>query len=203
MSLKIIQSKLFTLRPSIRETKKSIVIKTGFLTKLFTFFLYMQKVEIIPSLRKVQISKTFFWSFIFRKQLDFDDVWYIDYSYNSMTTQFGWTSSRFGAQDEVESYSISIVTKDEKFYSICSFRGEGACCTGWDGVLLGGDEALDYKGTQESESRQFADYISKIFGVPFGKPIPESIDMKTCPECDRETSPYNPKCLYCGAKLTE
>ena len=203
MSLKIIQSKFYTLRPSICETRNSIIIKTGFLTKLFTLFLYMQKVEIIPSMRKVQISKTIFWSFIFRKQIDFDDIWYIEYAFKSWGTDWGYSVSGYRNLDEMEKFSILLVTKNEKKHFVCSFRGEGSVATGWGGILLGGDDIVDYKGTQESESRQFAEYISKIFGVSLGKPIPESIDMKTCPECGRETSPYNPKCLFCGAKLTE
>jgi hypothetical protein len=33
------------------------------------------------------------------------------------------------------------------------------------------------------------------------KPIANVINMKRCPACNRETSPYDSKCLYCGAEL--
>ena len=203
MSLYIKQSCYFTLRPSIRETKSSIIIKTGFLTKLYTLFFYTQKIEIIPSIRKIKISKTFAWVFPVYNQLDFDDVWYIEYAFKSSGTDWGYTSSGYKNLDEMEKFSILLVTKNEKKHFVCSFSGEGAVSTGWSGILIGHDDIIDYEGTQENESKQFVEYLCKILDVTLGKPIPESIPMKECPECTRETSPYSPKCLYCGAKLTK
>ena len=201
MSIHTSESQLLTFRPSIIETKDSIIIETSFLKKLFSLFSYMHKIEIIPSLKKINISRKFAWFFHSFIQLDFDDVCHIDYSYESWGTSWGRTSSGIGAHDEVERFAVYLVTKNEEKYFVCSFYGEGSVSTGWTGVLLGGDDVVDYAGTQGNESRQFVEYLSELIGVSLGKPIGDSVDMKRCPVCNQETSPYDTKCLYCGAEL--
>ena len=203
MSIHTSESQLLTFRPSIIETKNSIIIETSFLKKLISLFAYMHKIEIIPSLKKINVNSKFAWFFHSFIQLDFDDVCYIDYSYESWGTSWGRTSSGIGAHDEVERFAVYLVTKNEEKYFVCSFCGEGSVSTGWTGVLLGGDSIVDYAGTQGNESRQFVEYLSELIGVSLGKPIGDSVDMKKCPACGMETSPYDSKCLYCGAELTK
>jgi hypothetical protein len=203
MSLFTAQLSLLTLRPSIRESRDSVIIKTGFLTGLCTLFLSWRRVEILPSRRRVLLSSRKAYLFTSHEVIEFTDVWYVDYSFGSLGTDWGWTSAGFGRHDQVESFSISIVTKDDKRHVVCAFRGEGSTCTGWTGVLLGDDEILDFSGTQEKESRKLAQYLAKLLGVRIGKPLEAIADMATCPACGRSTSLYKAKCLYCGAQVNE
>ena len=128
-----------------------------------------------------------------------DEIAYIDYGFSAIETDWGWTGRGFGAHDQLESYSISLVTYSGNKHFICAFRGEGSVCTGWTGILLGDDSVMDFSGTQDGESRQLANYIASLIGVPVGKPLEHYAEMATCPECNRPTSLYKPKCLYCGA----
>lgn len=200
MSLYTSKLNFLTLRPSIHEEHDRIVIKTGFLTALFSLFLNTRKAELIPSRKQILLSSHMAYFFTKHHQITFDDVWYLDYSFDSMGTEWGWTATGIGRHDQVETYTISIVTKDEKKYSLCAFRGEGSTCTGWTGVLLGDDEIFDLAGTQDSESRKLAQYLASLLDVSIGKPLEAIADMTTCPACGRPTSPYKSKCLYCGAQ---
>lgn len=201
MSLFTSTSNFLTLRPSIRETDDALVIKTGFLTALITLFLKRTRIEISLSKRTVSFTQRVAYFFSSCQEMSFADVGHIDYDYDSMGTSWGWTSSIFGRQDQVESYSISLVTVTGSKHFVCAFRGEGSVSTGWTGVLLGDDSLLDFEGSQQSESRKLAEYIAELLETRIGKPIETSIRMTSCPSCGRDTSPYKPTCLYCGGAL--
>jgi len=104
----------------------------------------------------------------------------------------------FGRQDEVEWFTISVVTESRETHELCSFFGEGAVFTGWSGVLLGDDSSWDVSGTQEEESRSFINELKHLLDLPLGKPIEQMVDCVPCPECGRNVAIYAPKCIYCG-----
>jgi hypothetical protein len=134
--------------------------------------------------------------------ISFKNISHVDYTYGSFGTDWGITSSSwFGRHDEVESFTISIVTKTGDSFPICAFRGEGSKTTGWSGVLLGGDDIFDFSGTQEDESRKFAEYIAKLLDVTIGEPIDSPKDTVKCPKCGRPLPPYKKTCLYCGKTI--
>jgi hypothetical protein len=201
MSLYTFRLSFLTLRPSVREDGRSLVIKTGFLARLCSLFLRLRRVEVLPDLREVRIVRRMGYLLKSAETLSFDDIWYVDYSFGAFGTSWGWTAGGYGRHDQVETFSVSLVTRDERPHYVCSFRGEGAVGTGWTGVLLGDDDWLDLSGTQEAESRKFVDYLARLIGVSVGKPASDLGRMATCPECGRPTSLYNPKCMYCGAQV--
>ena len=201
MSLVVPTVKGFSLQPTVRETNEAVIIRTGLLTALLTLFLRTHRVKIVPVLRKIFIRTRTAWFFKSSKQVDFRDISHVDYSYESYGTDYGITATGVGRHDEVERFSVSVVTNDRSHHFICSFRGDGAVATGWTGMLLGNDEMFDIRGSQESESRKFAMYLAKLLGVTIGKPVTAMADMATCPACKRPTSLYKPTCLYCGAAI--
>ena len=186
-----------TLRPSVHESRGSVIIKTGFVAGLLSLFLNTTRVEVIPSRRVIVFSFRRAYFFTSHHTIHFRDVGYIDYTFDSMGTDWGLTSVGFDRHDQVESFLIAIVTKDQKRHPVCAFRGEGANDTGWIG-LLGGDDLIDFSGTQENESLALAQYLAGLIGVTIGKPL-DTTDMATCPHCGHPTSIYRKKCLYCGA----
>lgn len=188
-----------TLRPSIRETDDALVIKTGFLTALLTLFLKTTRIEISLSERTITFSKRVAYLFSSSQVVPFAEVGYVDYDFDSMGTDWGLTSSWFGRHDQVESFSISVVTHAGDKHFVCAFRGEGSTCSGWTGVLLGGDSMIDLMGTQDSESRKLAEYIAELLETRIGKLMEISTEMATCSACGRSTSPFKSTCLYCGA----
>lgn len=195
------QLRVLTLRPSIRVEDGVLVIKTGMLVGLFTLFLRSISTEIRPVERRIVQRRRLGYFFTTQTVLEFDDIRYLDYGFGSFGTEWGWSFEGWGRQDQVETFYIDIVSRDDERLRVCAFRGEGAVMTGWGGVLLSEDSLLDVSGTQEGESRQFVNYLAKVLDVPVGQPIDEDVEMATCPACNRSVSLYNPKCLYCGAEV--
>jgi hypothetical protein len=201
MSLRTSYLRFLTLRPRVRRDGDAVVVSTGFLPGLCSLFLSTNKAEFRPSQELVLLSYRRGYFFHTSRHLPFADVWYVDLSFGSMGTDWGLDGGGYGRHDQVESFKVHLVTRDERRHFVCAFRGEGAANTGWSGVLLGGDDVWDLSGTQESESRTFARNLAKLLGVSVGKPLDDSIEMADCPGCGRATSPNRPTCLYCGADL--
>jgi hypothetical protein len=204
MSLVTSHLRFLTLRPAIYAEDNRLVIKTGFLARLLSLFLNFRKAEISPTEKTVSISHRMAYLFATSSVIDFADISHIDYGFRALGTDWGWSGfGYFGRQDQVESFAISIVTNDKTKHFLCAFRGEGAVCTGWTGMLLGDDDLVDFAGSQEDESRTFAKAIAKLVGVQIGEPMEAYDEMPTCPACGHPTSPHKQTCLYCGALLPE
>lgn len=202
MSLIESKSSFLTLRPSIRETDDTLVVKTSFLIALLTLCLNTRRVEVSMADRTVTFLSRVCWFFTSRHVVPFNEVAYIDYEYKSMGTSWGFTgSSWLGRQDQIETFAIAVVSQDGQKHHVCSFRGEGSVCTGWSGVLLGDDSVVDFSGTQQSESLKLVDYLAALLETRIGQPTQTSTQMATCPACGQQTSPFKPTCLYCGAAL--
>lgn len=201
MSIFTVQSSFLTLRPSVKETPDGITIGPNVVVMLATLGLWLTQVRIMPARRRICVSRRTAWFFATAYTIEFADVWYVEYTHSSLGTGWGWKASGFGRYDELDMFSIALVTKDGRSHPVCTYRGEGAVRTGWTGVLLG-DKLFDCAGTQEQESRQLAERLAEMLGVSIGKPLQSLAPMSTCPACGQLTSPYKPKCLYCGAPVS-
>lgn len=110
----------------------------------------------------------------------------------------GW----YGRQDQFETFVIELVTKDRRRHLVGRYRGEGSAVTGWTGVLIGDDSLLNLAGTQERESKKFAEYLSRIIDIPIGEQsVMLQTMQRTCPSCGRLTSKVKPICIYCGVPI--
>lgn len=123
---------------------------------------------------------------------------HIDYSYGSMGHSWAGPLLKFIRFDQFDSYRISLVTKKKEKITICSYLGEGVVGTGWVGVIFG-DSVIDFSGTQENDSRQFASYLSELLDIPIGEQFKISKIEINCPSCGRRISQKASKCYYCGS----
>ena len=137
MSLASAKMSGLTMRPWIRETRNTISISTGMLTSILTLFLMRRKTVISLSGRQVFMTSRMGYFFKSMTILDFHEISHVDYEFDSVGTDYGWTGGGFGRQDQYERFSISLVTKSNQRHFLCSFKGEGSVCTGWGGILLG------------------------------------------------------------------
>ncbi len=202
MSLFTGHSSLLTLRPRVREEPPLLVITTGFLSMCLTLGCKRRRVELDTLRKEIRLKNRYMWFVSQEETLPFDTLSHLEYTYDSLPTSIGFSAAGLGRQDEIDIFTISVVNHDGREFKLCSYRGEGAVCTGWTGVLLGDDSILDVSGTQEGESRQLVNMIKAITGLPIGKPLLEDIPKKKCPYCDREVAEFAVKCIYCGKKLT-
>jgi hypothetical protein len=202
MSLTVFKSNLLSLKPHVYNKDGVLVIETGFLFRLLSLFSYYRRVEMSAQNRTITILRKIFPYFPSTIKLDFDDIYYLDYSFDSIVTDFSTNQWSFGEHtDQAERFSVNVVTKDNQKYLIGSFMGEGSICTGMRGVMISDDSIIDFSGTQEEESLEFVKILSKILQVPIGQPLKDIADMIDCPACGHPNASNLPKCIYCGAVL--
>lgn len=205
MSLYFEELSSLTLRPVIIKTPYSVIIKTNLLQRLATLFIFNRYVEINERSRTLFLSER--WFFVFRRtvRLGFHELSHLDYSYNSSGTSWGllWgpAGPELGRYDSFEFYSIRAVAHDGREYTLCTFLGEGAECTGLSGVIMGRDGIIDFAGTQGEESRSLVSHLSLFIGIPLTRP--DTIPGKTviCPRCKHRILRKSSCCIYCGIRL--
>jgi hypothetical protein len=74
--------------------------------------------------------------------------------------------------DAIDIFTVQLVLRDSGVHvDLFSFVGEGAAMTGVSGVLLGTDTLVDLQGDQEDASRNYVELLSRLIGVPIGRPI--------------------------------
>lgn len=92
----------------------------------------------------------------------FDEVERIDYDCESHMTSLNYD---WEAADELDMFSVSLqLLKTREKVLLWSFYGEGAANTGWGGVLLGGDSAMDFSGDQADASLGYAKLLCTMLG---------------------------------------
>jgi hypothetical protein len=205
MSLFFEELSSLTIRPVIIKTPYSVIFKNNFLLRLATLFLYTSTVKISERTRTILICERWFYVFPRVVSLNFEELSHLQYSFNSSGTSWGllWgmAGPELGRYDSIESYSIKVVTHTGREYSLCTFFGEGAECTGLSGILLGRDEIIDFAGTQSEESRSLVSYLSTFIGIPLTRPIALPGKTAVCPACRHTIPRTSPRCIYCGARL--
>lgn len=194
---------ILTLRPSIEENGPVIIVRNPLLLRVMLLFLFISQVEIDTSYRKITFTSRFLYFFCNSRVFSFDDLSHLDYDFIDFGTSWGFSISGgiFSRQDSLEQFTLHVVTKDKQKLKLCSFTGEGADFSGWSGVLLGGENPLDFSGTQAAESLRFAEIISNILGIPLGEKLQVKGLMTACLQCQREISRYGKRCFYCGMKI--
>lgn len=201
MSVFYAESSSLTLRPRIWERGDSLHIADSWLLRILTLFIYQRHAILNWRARCMTVRERWFWFKQVETLVSFDAISHLDYTFHEMPTSIGFTSSGLGAQDSVEKFKITVVTKGHDSYEIGSFRGEGAKMTGWTGVILGDDDMYDLAGTQGSESRGFVNALAERLGVPIGRQYEFAENTIPCPACEMGNAPARKKCLYCGAEL--
>jgi hypothetical protein len=198
MSLYVLESKFLAVSPRLDEKDSVLHIYNANVIRLLTLFLHLRHVQIDFKKRIVQIDERWFWLYTQTRQIPFDFISHLDYDFADLATSFGFCME---ANDTVEKFTITLVSKSDEKYELCAFRGEGAVTNGLGGVLLGGDSVEDFMGTQEGDSRQFVTRLSKRLGVPIGREYDFSEITQLCKSCGQQAPKSMSHCLYCGARL--
>ena len=201
MSLWTASSRFLSLGPSVWTEEASLHLRTPFLLRVLSLGSYCHDVVVDSRRRTITFRKRFLWAFSHKRNVAFGEVDHLDYEYKGVPT--GW-SYLHGTTDEIDTYIVSLVLKGAgERIPVATFRGEGAVCTGWTGVLFSDDTALDLHGTQGDDSLTLVEGLRRILGVPLGKQIGPIRDVQgvlwRCTACARNSPPRRPKCQYCGA----
>ena len=201
MSLRTFSSSLLTLGPSIGNEGGVLRLRTPRLLRVLSLGSFCRTVEVDSRRRRVRFLTRRLWAFTAERSLGFEEVDHLDYEYASLATEWSWWH---GPTDEIDRYTVSLVLKGtgEKI-PLATYHGEGAICTGWEGVIFSDDSPIDGQGTQDEQSLSLVEALRRILGVPLGKQIGPIRDgdghLWRCRGCGRHGPPRRPTCQYCGA----
>jgi hypothetical protein len=192
--------------PKIYYDSRCITARTCFMLQLVSFFSMKRKIQIDTTTRKVTISTRKWWVVNTTETIPFASIRHIDISEMTVGTEPGYTPDGLGWRDQKENFIPYIMTVDGRKIDLLSFYGEGSVLSGWWGILLG-DQIIDYKGRQEKRSREFAERIATMVGVPCGVDSKIVADTRStagkikCSSCEHFNGGSHEKCLYCGANI--
>lgn len=166
MSIYEPEFKTLSFGPSYSVTGSYFIAKTCFSKKLLSFFSYERRLLMDKQSKMIRLSVKKWWFNHEVIELPFSRVRGILYNFKDHGTSWSVTPFWMGRTDSVEFFSISLVLKDPRStLALFSFAGEGSASTGLRGVILGGDDIVDIRGSQENDSLEFLKNISKFLGV--------------------------------------
>jgi len=203
MSIHTSYSRLLSMAPKVIVTDSEVSIRDNLLGRILRCFFSSRNVLVASPAKQVTIKERRWWLFTTTYVLDFSEIDYLDYDAAEYTTSIGFNFRSFQSQDSLERFTVALVTKDEGYYELCNYVGEGSVENGWYGVIMGGDNMLDLAGTQQQDSRNFVNLLCDRIGIQIGKSYDLSSNMDTivCPSCSREVAAHSHRCLYCGAAV--
>ncbi|MBU1193041.1 MAG: hypothetical protein KKA36_09465 [Gammaproteobacteria bacterium] len=114
----------------------------------------------------ISLTVTRWWLFQKSTELSFDRVKGVLYGYQDFGTSWSINLFWVGRTDSVEMFVVGLALTDpEERLPLFTFFGEGSTETGWSGVILGGDSVVDFRGTQDHDSRGFVGLVCEAIGV--------------------------------------
>jgi hypothetical protein len=160
-------SSLLSVGPRIRKDRGRLVAWTSWRISLMTLGTVHRRVTVDPGKQAVFIRDWYAWVFPRRRRIPFGSIAAVTYGYQDLAAWPGaW------AHQASDWFSVGLRLQSRKPVRLFSFSGEGAFTNDgpfpdwcyWDHLVL------DFSGTQESESRVFAELLSKMIGVPVEPP---------------------------------
>jgi hypothetical protein len=153
--------------PRIFKSKGKLVAKSSLYQRIISLGLLNRKVVVDPARRTVTISRSRFWFFRRRRRIPFDLIRAVTYGYQDWNAN----SLEWGHKPE-DLYEVGLRLQDRSELHLFYFYGEGEFTNqgplpDW---IYWTSFQFDTAGTQGSESRLFAETLSKILGVPIEPP---------------------------------
>ncbi len=162
MSLLTVSSRFLSTGPRIWLAGDRLMAGSSWLLRLLSLFSYHKVVGVDRSRQVVSIEVTLLWGIHRTKAISFDRIERIDYSFDSVPTDWNIFAGR---TDQMERFTVSLcLVRPREEVALVSFSGEGAVETGWSGVLLGKDSIIDLSGTQDESSRTYVDLLKEFTG---------------------------------------
>lgn len=163
----ILLARLFNVRPRIRKVGETLVADTAPHIAVLTLGLCLRKVVVDPHQQAVRIHARYAWLIPVVRYVPFHAITGIVYDYKDWSFPWGTYQSR-------DLFSVIIQTQQRDSIVLCRFFGAGEWNNNtifpdwlyWDEQLAAGLS----QGDQESESRAYAELVSKLVGVEIGFP---------------------------------
>jgi hypothetical protein len=140
--------RLFSRCPCIETQDGKLLAKSSWWAYMACLGLYSTEVAVDTVHRKVIVACRFFWFFQTKRFVSFNEIRCIAYDYQgpSGSALVRWLTD----DDEEEAFSVSLRLEDQTVIPLFSFFGNR-----W--------------GTQEEESKNYVEQLSKMIGVPVSR----------------------------------
>ena len=148
--------------PKVWIESGRLMARTSWIVQTLTLFSHSKEVCVDRDQQLVTIRARYLWVITRHREIPFDNIRRIDYSYSSIPTSFSLIA---GPTDQLDRFTVSLcLFNPRRPIKLFSFSGEGAVATGWTGVLLGDDSIVDFSGDQEGRSLSYIDLLTAFTG---------------------------------------
>lgn len=161
--------KLLSACPVVRKQSPGIVVSTAWWWRILFLGLTLRWVTVHLKKEEIRIVSRYLWFLRFRKRYRFGKVKAITYGYSN------WNSGSVMSvsHDSIDQFSVGLQLYNDNEVHLFNFVGEGTFVNESQFVpdwMYWEEYAFDLSGTQEGESRTFAELLSKLLNVPIVRP---------------------------------
>ena len=192
------------VKPKVVIDSSGVHIRTNLFLQLLTLFFYARKVHVDNRRRRVEYTTRFFWLPLFRNNVSFQDIAYLDYEHSEIP--LGWTWRGHTTNSLEQFRVVAVLKRDKSKITLAKFTGHAAGMTGLEGVLWG-DGLVDFSGDQDQKSNALVEFLVKSTGLPLGEPLKATELLQkskfACSECNKPCLEHIKKCIYCGGAITQ
>ena len=164
-----IHSRLFSICPEVRKRKGKLVASTSLGLRILTLGALYREVVIDPHHQMIRLKRRTFWFFRRAERIPFALVSAVTYGYMGTGGEGDWWR---GARKTQDVFSVGLRLAGLEEIHLFWFVGEGPFTN--DGPfpdwLYWQEHLFDLRGTQESESRAYAETLSRLIGAPIAPP---------------------------------
>ena len=155
--------RLFSICPRLSKFKGKLIATTAWRLRILTLGLLFRKVIVDPKRRELTLYRRYFWVFPRRRRIRFERIEAVAYGYQdwAVGASLSW------AHDSLDLFSVGLRLHGGDELRLFYFYGDGTFSNHgpWPDWLYWDDYLFDMSGTQEKESRAFAELLSKMIGV--------------------------------------
>ncbi len=164
-----ITSPLFSTCPRVEKVRGRLVARTALHFRIMTLGTVCREVVVDPKEEVVRVRRRYGWFFKRAFRIPFGSVRAVTYGYAGTGGEQGWW---WGAHDTKDCFSVGLRLSDFREVHLFSFLGEGPFVNygPWPDWLYWQEYLFDLRGTQDAESRAYAEALSRLIGAPVEPP---------------------------------
>jgi hypothetical protein len=162
-------SPFFSVCPFVYKAKGKLVARTPLYLQIWALGAFYREVIVDPKAQVVRVRRRYAWLFKRAFRIPFGSVRAVTYGYAGSGGEGGpW----WGAYRTKDYYSVGLRLSDFREVHLFGFSDEGGFANygplpDW---LYWQEYLLDLRGTQDTESRAYAEALSGLIGAPVEPP---------------------------------
>ena len=162
--------RLFAICPRIKkEAGPRIVATSAWRVRILSLGAIQRQVVIEPASQMITVRSRYLWLIRKQRTIRFSDVQAVTYGYEDLMSHQSFFSY---SHDSFDWFSVGLRLADDSEIGLFNFIGEGTFSNNgplpdW---LYWGESKFDISGSQDKESKVFAELLSTLINVPIAHP---------------------------------